>query len=191
MAKKGLGANKRATRSRGRMLPCRHAARTAAGSSWGCSGLLSRNALTSRVGHHGQISGSSGAVLVRFILGSSPRMKWIAAFPELNCPHQLKALPVMEMHPPFLSGKKKGGNNSVNSSLCVTDAQPRLFPRTCDVTQRRLLRGWAPLRKRSGDQEPKGSEAVHPLGGTAFKMSGIPPKEQRACLNFCTESVVK
>lgn len=45
-------------------------------------------------------------VLVRFILRSSPKMKWIAAFPGLNCLHQLKALPVMKIHPLFLSEKR-------------------------------------------------------------------------------------
>lgn len=46
-------------------------------------------------------------VLVRFILSSPLSMKWIAAFPELNCPHQLKALPVMKIHP-LLFIRKKG-----------------------------------------------------------------------------------
>lgn len=70
-------------------------------------------------------------VLLRFILRSSPSMKWISAFPGLNCPHQLKALPVMKIHPLFLSGKKD--NSSAKSSFHFIGYQPRLFPRTSDV----------------------------------------------------------
>lgn len=104
-------------------------------------------------------------VLLRFILRSSPSMKWISAFPGLNCPHQLKALPVMKIHPLFLSGKKD--NNSAKSSLHFIEYQPCLFPRTSDVEHEGCSEAggcWKGLK----NQGPKGtSKAVVPAPQSA------------------------
>lgn len=102
-------------------------------------------------------------------LKCSLSVKWIAAFPGLNCPHQLKALPVMKIHPLFVSRKKD--NNSAGFGLHFIEHQPSLFLRTSLMWSTEGCSGaggcWGKVLGKEGQKGAQGSPP-YPLRARRF-----------------------